>query len=101
MSLSDDVCSAVFSKKSRLEWSRAFIKTWLADHKMQSASPCNLDSFTTFANDWIRRSAGFRQSYAIVSSEDIREASLEVLGGEESCRKEIDQLDAIVMRPKV
>jgi len=101
MSISDDICSAAFSKERRMEWSRAFIKAWLADRKMQSGSPCNIDSIATFANGWIRESAGFRQSHPIVSSEDISEAALEVLGSEETVAirehlRSVDRLNSIV-----
>jgi len=39
-------------------------------------------SLTTQANHWIRNSVDLKQSYPIVSSEDIREAGLQILGDE-------------------
>ena len=105
MSISDDQCSAYFTKESRMLWSRRFVKEWLADPQMQFISGHSLNSLTTLANMWIQRTAiRSDQRYPIVSSRDIKEAALEVLGSEEISRHEhqvADHLEAIIRNDRV
>jgi len=63
-------------------WARAFIRTWLNDPRMQ-ISGYSLDALALRANNWIRSSVDFHQSYPIVSCEDVKEAGLQILGCEE------------------
>jgi hypothetical protein len=76
----DDILAQCFEKEWRMVWARAFIKAWLNDPRMQFVSKCSLESLTTHANFWIQRSVDLRQSYPIVSSEDIKEAGFQILG---------------------
>jgi hypothetical protein len=76
----DDILAQCFQKEWRMVWARAFIKVWLSDPRMQHVSSCSLDSLTTHANFWILSSVDLRQSYPIVSSEDIKDAGLQILG---------------------
>jgi hypothetical protein len=78
----DDVCSAAYQKDWRMVWARAFIRAWLNDNEMQ-ISGYSLDALALHANNWIRSSVDFRQSYPIISREDIKEAGLQILGAEE------------------
>lgn len=75
----DDVCAQAFEKEWRMVWSRAFIKAWLVTPEMQFNT--SMDSLALQANRWILRSTDYRQSYPIVSTEDIKEAGLQVLAG--------------------
>jgi len=75
-----DILAQCFEKEWRMVWARAFIRAWLNDHGIQFVSGHSLDSLTTQANLWIRNSVDLKQSYPIVSSEDIREAGLQILG---------------------
>lgn len=79
----DDILAQCFQKEWRMVWARAFIGTWLNDHGMQFVSGHSLDSLTSQANYWIRDSVDYDQSYPIVSSEDIKEAGLQILSAEE------------------
>ena len=74
----DDVCAQGFQKEWRMFWAKEFIKAWLVTPEMQFG--CNLDSLTMQANNWIRKSVDLRQAYPIVSTEDVKEAILQILG---------------------
>jgi len=105
MSISDDICSAIFTKESRMFWSRRFIREWFADPQLQFISGHSLNSLTTLANSWIQRTAIHSdQRYSIVSSKDIKEAAFEVLGSEEISKhehKEFDHLEALVRNDRI
>jgi hypothetical protein len=101
MSVYNDQSSLFFPKDKRMIWSSLFIRTWLVDDQLQFISGYSLDSLSTLANSWIQRTAiCSHQRYPIVSSQDIKEAALEVLGSEEeSCQENlvvIGQLRTIV-----
>jgi hypothetical protein len=64
-------------------WARAFIEAWLSNKDLRCMANSSIDSLTSQANYWIRNSVNYDQPYPIVSSEDIREAGLQILGDEE------------------
>jgi hypothetical protein len=78
MSDMDDILAQGFEKEWRMVWARAFIKTWLVTPEMQFGG--SIYALTMQANSWIQNSVDQMQSYPIVSSEDMREAGLQVLG---------------------
>lgn len=82
MSQFDDMCSVAFQKEWRMVWARAFIREWLEDPGMQDVPGSSLDDLTTQANSWIQKSKSIRQIVPIVSSEDLKESGLEILGSE-------------------
>jgi hypothetical protein len=77
----DDVCAQGFNKEWRMFWAREFIREWLVTPEMQF--PFSLDALTMQANRWILKSTDFNQTHPIVSSEDLKEAGLEILCAEE------------------
>lgn len=79
MTVDDDILAQCFEKEWRMVWARAFIGVWLTDPGLQFISKADLDSLTMQANIWIRSSADLGQSYPIVSSEDVKEAGLQIL----------------------
>jgi hypothetical protein len=99
MSIFDDLCAKLYKKESRMDWSRKFIRAWLDDPELQFISH-SLDSLTSVANAWIWKIADLNQRSPTVSSDDIREAFLEVIGGDEithvKSKKDIERLRAIV-----
>jgi hypothetical protein len=105
MSISDDICSAIYSKESRMLRARQFIGEWLVEPQLQFISGHSLNSLTSLANSWIQRTGiHSNQSYPIVSSKDIKEAAFEVLGSEEISRhehEELDNLEALVRNDRV
>ena len=98
MSDLEDQGSLFFPKNERMIWSRKFIGAWLGDPEEQFIAGNSLDSLATVAKFWIQRTAiRSHQRYPIVSSEDLREAVLVVLGSEEASQlKGIDRLKAIL-----
>jgi hypothetical protein len=98
MTVFNDQLSVIHPKELRMIWSRLFIRTWLVDDQSQFISGHSLDSLSTLANSWIqRRAIHSHQRYPIVSSQDIKEAALEVLGSEEASHlKGIDRLKEIL-----
>jgi hypothetical protein len=74
----DDVCAQGFDKEWRMFWAREFIRAWLTTSEMQF--PLSLDLLTIQANRWILKSTDYNQTQPIVSTEDVREAGLEILG---------------------
>jgi hypothetical protein len=103
MSQFDDRCVVVYNKEWRMEWSRKFFRAWLKDRQLQFISGLSLDLLSTLANAWIRKSVNSNQRYPIVSSQDIKEAAVEVLDCEKATlleHKEIDRLEAIVREGK-
>ena len=82
MSQFDDQCSVAFEKEWRMVWARAFIRACLEDPEMQDFPGSSLDDLTTQANDWIQKSKSVRQTVPIVSSDDLKESGLEILGSE-------------------
>jgi len=79
-----------------MAWSRKFIRAWLADHHLQFISGPSLNSLTTLANFWIRNTAGSDFGCPSVSSRDIKEAAIEVLGSDDMTGHDEEIIDLLV-----